>query len=86
MGIDMSKDQTQAPATPPPPAGFSSWLDYAVSALDTRTAWHEFQFSDDRALQEFTRDDMQRAAESELRRLRRQAGMPDTYPTKDPAK
>lgn len=65
---------------PPAPAGFQSWLDYAVFELDTRTAWHEFLFSNDLALRKFSRDDIQRAAESELRQLREKAGMPDTYP------
>ncbi|MCX4164580.1 MULTISPECIES: hypothetical protein [Paraburkholderia] len=64
----------------PPPEGFSTWLDYAVFNMDTRSVWHEFLFSADPDLKNFNRDEIQRAAEQELRMLRARAGVPDTYP------
>jgi hypothetical protein len=51
--------------------------------MDTRSAWHEFIFSDDPDLMKFNREDIQKAVERELCMLRAKAGVPDTYPYKE---
>lgn len=58
---------------PPPPAGYESWLDYAVATFDTRSAALDASMSDDGAAA-WSRADMQQAAREELSELRRLAG------------
>ncbi len=53
----------------PPPRGFSSWLDYAVATMDTRSAQLESIF-DDSTGNVPSRDRIRAAAQSELDALR----------------
>ncbi len=55
--------------TLPPPCGFSSWLDYAVATMDTRSAQLESIF-DDSTGNVPGRDRIRAAAQSELDALR----------------
>ena len=54
----------------PPPAGYSSWLDFAVETFDTRGLWVETLLIEDR---DDDRGAMRDAARSELRALRASA-------------
>lgn len=58
-------------AHPPPPVGHSTWLDYAVSTMDTRSVSVQNLFDED---SHWTRADMKQAARDELAELRRLAG------------
>jgi len=51
---------------PPPPAGYSNWLDFAVETFDTRGPWLELMFAGTDA----DRDAMRAAARRELQELR----------------
>jgi hypothetical protein len=78
--MDHEENGNGSHALPPPPDGFSTWLDYAVFNMDTRSVWHEFLFTGNPDLTRFNREDLQRAVEQELRALRARAGVPDMYP------
>lgn len=66
---------------PPPPDGFLTWLDYAVSRMDTRDPYHEqFLLSDEPLKTWFDRASMHSAALAELDVLRAVSGVPDTFP------
>ena len=52
---------------PPPPAGYASWLDYAVENFDTRSVWVEQMFEESNRPD---REAMRNAARDELRLLR----------------
>lgn len=63
----------------PPPAGYASWLDYAVEAFSTRQAWLESlweTWADDTAV-ELDREEIRESARLELRALRKAAGVAD---------
>jgi hypothetical protein len=63
----------------PPPAGYASWLDYAVESFSTRQAWLESlwqTWADDTAV-ELDRDEIRESARLELRALRKAAGTAD---------
>jgi hypothetical protein len=62
---------------PPPPKGFSSWLDYAVATMDTRTEEQARMLDDDDASDHLSRDAMRDAARAELDQLRWKAGNQD---------
>lgn len=62
-----------AVSRPPPPHGFSTWLDYAVATLDTRSVELGLQLLSD-IDSGWSRQQMERAAQDELRELRRLAG------------
>lgn len=70
-GRDPQRLET-AVSRPPPPKGYSSWLDFAVASMDSRSAALEYLFSDDEG--KWTAEDMARAARDELEELRRQTG------------
>lgn len=53
---------------PPPPNGYSSWLDFAIETMDSRSVELENLLGDDSA--NWTRDDMVSAARAELLELR----------------
>lgn len=57
---------------PPPPAGYRSWLDYAVATMDSRAAALEYLFSDEE--NKWSREEMEQAVRDELAELRRMAG------------
>lgn len=57
---------------PPPPDGYSSWLDYAVATMDTRSLQIEQLLEDDG--EPISRDAARAAAQAELDELRRRAG------------
>ncbi|WP_265654079.1 hypothetical protein [Verminephrobacter aporrectodeae] len=62
----------------PPPAGYASWLDYAVEGFSIRQAWLESLWEtwvDDTAV-ELDRDEIRESARLELRALRKAAGLP----------
>lgn len=64
----------------PPPAGFASWLDYAVEAFSTRQASLESLWEtwvDDTAV-ELDRDEIRESARLELRALRKAAAADDS--------
>ena len=64
----------------PPPAGYASWLDYAVESFSTRQAWLESlwqTWADDTAV-ELDRDDIRESARLELRALRKVAAADDS--------
>lgn len=56
--------------TPPPPDGYTNWLDYAVDSMDTRSEEIERLFADKPASRQSMRD----AVHAELAALRRKAG------------
>ena len=58
-------------ATLPPPARYSSWLEYAVENFDTRQLALEGMFVDENSYAD--RDAVREAARRELRALREQA-------------
>jgi len=60
-------------ATPPPPDGYGSWLDYAVATMDVRSLELAALFSDGPS--PHTRDAFREAAMAELSALRRAAGL-----------
>lgn len=63
----------------PPPAGYASWLDYAVEAFSTRQAWLESLWEtwvDDTAV-ELDREEIRESARLELRALRKAAAAAD---------
>ena len=64
---------TQKPL--PPPAGYLSWLDYAVEQFDTRQPWLEslFQSCADPSAVELDREQIRESARIELRALRKAA-------------
>jgi hypothetical protein len=51
-----------------PPSGYTSWLDYAIDTMDTRTEFNSRCFNGDDFCQ---RDEMVAAARKELELLRR---------------
>jgi hypothetical protein len=55
---------------PPPPAGYESWLDFAVATMDTRDAQLSRFFEDSTWVD---RDECRKAALAELNELRRLA-------------
>lgn len=55
---------------PPPPAGYASWLDYAVETFDTRDAAMHALFDEGA---QSDREAMREAARAELRLLRCEA-------------
>lgn len=57
---------------PAPPQGYSSWLDYAVEGMDTRTAFLELCVTEGESAP--SRESMQMAVRYELQELRRKAG------------
>ena len=62
----------------PPPAGYPSWLDYAVETFDTRQPWLESHFEtwfNDSAV-ELNRADIRASARIELQELRQAADKP----------
>lgn len=64
----------------PPPAGFASWLDYAVESFSTRQASLESLWEtwvDDTAV-ELDRDEIRESARLELRALRKAAAADDS--------
>ena len=54
-----------------PPEGYSSWLDYAVETIDTRSLWAVEMFGDNPPDQGAIRE----AVREELRQLRKAAGL-----------
>lgn len=64
----------------PPPAGFGSWLDYAVEAFSTRQAWLESLWETwlDGTAVELDRDKIREAARLELKALRKAAAADDS--------
>ncbi len=66
---------TPEPTAPPPPDGYSTWLDYAVNTMDTRQP-HLEQLSQLDA-PEHSREAMRQAVQAELAYLRRLAGLAD---------
>lgn len=71
------------PQTCPPPAGYATWLDYAVANMDTRSAYHEHLFQlPPGSSPECDREAMRIAVLAELDALRLAAGVADTYPTR----
>ena len=56
---------------PPPPEGYASWLDYAVSTMDSRSVELRYLLADDE--QKWTRYDMEVAVREELAELRKLA-------------
>lgn len=65
------------------PDGYSSWLDYALSALDVRALEIEALFNDDLT---FDRDAVRLAARQELDELRNKAAALDKLLAKSPNK
>jgi len=57
---------------PPPPAGYGSWLDYAITTMDVRSLVLSELFADEP--QSYTREAYRDAARAELAALRRAAG------------
>jgi len=57
---------------PAPPQGYSSWLDYAVESMDTRTAFLELCVTDGESAP--SRESMKAAVQHELQELRKRAG------------
>lgn len=59
----------------PPPAGYASWLDYAVEAFSTREAWLESLYETwvNSTAVELDRDEIRGSARLELRALRKAA-------------
>nr|WP_214702539.1 hypothetical protein [Variovorax paradoxus] len=59
----------------PPPAGYASWLDYAVERFDTREPWLDSHFETlvDTNAVELNREDIRESARIELRALRKAA-------------
>ena len=59
----------------PPPAGYISWLDYAVERFDTREPWLDSHFETliDETAVELNREEIRESARMELRALRRAA-------------
>jgi hypothetical protein len=59
----------------PPPAGYASWLDYAVEHFDTRQPWLESLFDTwaDPSAVELNRQQIRESARTELRALRKAA-------------
>jgi hypothetical protein len=61
----------------PPPAGYASWLDYAVEQFDTRQPWLESLWETwvDGTAVELDREEIRESARLELRALRKAAGL-----------
>jgi hypothetical protein len=59
----------------PPPAGYGSWLDYAVERFDTREPWLDSHFETliDEAAVELDREAIRESARMELHALRNAA-------------
>jgi|JI10StandDraft_1071094.scaffolds.fasta_scaffold112400_2 hypothetical protein len=69
------------PQTCPPPAGYETWLDYAVATMDTRSAYHEHLFQLlPGSSPACDREGMRVAVLAELDALRLAARVADTYP------
>ena len=64
----------------PPPAGYASWLDYAVERFDTREPWLESHFETwcDETAVELDREEIRESARLELRALRKAAAAADS--------
>ncbi len=72
-----------APQTCPPPAGYETWLDYAVASMDTRSAYHEHLFELPLGTSSTCdREAMRVAVLAELDTLRLAARVADTYPAR----
>jgi hypothetical protein len=70
-----------SPQTCPPPAGYETWLDYAVANMDTRSAYHEHLFElTSGSSPTCDREVMRVAVLAELDGLRLAAQVADTYP------
>lgn len=66
---------------PPAPDGFTTWLDYAVATMDTRTPYHDMLWECGTGGEiEFDREDMYAAVLFELDSLRQAARVADTFP------
>ena len=70
----------------PPPAGYPSWLDYAVECFSTREPWLDRHFerlandlygTDNSSLPELDREEIRESARLELRALRKAAAATD---------
>jgi hypothetical protein len=58
----------------PPPKGYSSWLDYAVATLETRSLHNDHAWGNQPQWPEgIDREDFRRAAAAELTKLRKPA-------------
>lgn len=61
----------------PPPPGYSTWLDYAVACMDTRSLEQEYLWIDDPAQRHWPegtfREQMEQAVKEELAELRARA-------------
>ncbi|OIP15369.1 MAG: hypothetical protein CO105_04270 [Comamonadaceae bacterium CG_4_9_14_3_um_filter_60_33] len=69
------------PQTCPPPAGYETWLDYAVVNMDTRSAYHEYLFElSAGSSPACDREAMRVAVLAELDALRLAAQVADTFP------
>jgi hypothetical protein len=64
---------TPEPTAPPPPDGYATWLDYAVTTMDTRMPQLD-QIMQESAI-EHSREAMSQAVQAELAYLRRLAGL-----------
>jgi hypothetical protein len=71
------------PQTCPPPAGYETWLDYAVATMDTRSAYHEHLFDLPTGNSPACdREAMRAAVLAELDALRLAAQVADTFPAR----
>jgi hypothetical protein len=69
------------PQTCPAPAGYETWLDYAVATMDTRSAYHEHLFDLPTGNSSTCdREAMRAAVLAELDALRLAAQVTDTFP------
>ena len=76
------KKSVESLSHPRPPKGYKTWLDYAVSTMDTREALHDQLWHAPKGATLFDRDEMYAAAIAELDELRSAAGVADTFPKK----
>ena len=71
------------PQTCPPPAGYETWLDYAVANMDTRSAYHAHLFELPAGSSPMCdREAMRIAVLAELDALRLTAQVTDTFPAR----
>jgi hypothetical protein len=63
---------TPARKHPKPPAGYESWLEYAIARFDTRSAALHSMFDEEPV----ERDQLMRIVLAEFNELRSQAGLP----------
>lgn len=57
------------------PDGYTTWLDYAVDCIDTRTVELEYLFEESLGSDGATREQVRQAAKAELMELRQRAGI-----------